>query len=449
MKYAYWRRPDTRPHKADDDSHAPTALLEEIGMKATVHPDGSISWPMTNMLEMELAAESSITVLQPDGAELNEMDSNALVDEAIHQLIRLGGGHKPINPKKLLDLVNRNAKSFFNRPMEERLLVTSLSVEKCDAFPIEVFGSQINAADRRKFPFPPPLLARPSFVSPHVKSTKYAVVSVNTKEITLHQAFDRGMTAINCLRGVWNLLATFCGSGMSWSVVPQRKWIGEIHVGPVHAFYNADGATLTDWYWYEPDYVEDGKLFKPKKGWHEFEVDRKWIFDKVEASPFKTDLIRLFARYAIALDQSNLDVSFLMLWSLLEKITNTVGANYDETIKRAIWPFSDRAVSQQLLNQMRMRRNQFVHSAVSSSARDQLCYITKSFVDNHLELLVQNPYSVNSLQEYGEFLALPHDTGRLEQLLGWYKRALDMKTKPSVEEIEVASDKDPMPEESQ
>ena len=415
-------------------------------MKATVHPDGSISWPMTNMLEMELAAESSITVLQPDGAELNEMDSNALVDDAIHQLIKLGGGHKPINPKKLLDLVNRNAKSFFELPTEERLLVTSVSVEKCDAFPIDVFGTQVNSADRHKFPFPAPLLARTSFVSPHVKSTKYAVVSINTREITLHQAFDRGMTALNCLRGVWNLLATFCGSGMSWSVVPQRKWIGEIHVGPVHACYNADGAPLTDWYWYEPDYVEDGKLFKPRKGWCEFEVDRKWSFDKIEASPFKSDLIRLFARYAIALDQSNLDVTFLMLWSLLEKITNTVGANYDETIKRVISPFSDRAVSQQLLNQMRMRRNQFVHSAVSSSARDQICYITKSFVDNHLTLLVQNAYAVNSLAEHGDFLGLPHDVDRLKQMRDWYQRAYDLRTKPEVEEIDADEDNGGVPE---
>ena len=248
-KYAYWRRPDTTLHKADDERHAPTALLTEIGTNATVLPDGRISWPISNLYDMELAAKSSITVLQPDGAELNETDSGALVREAIHQLIRLDGGHKPVNPKKLLEFVNRNAKTFFARPTEERLLVTSLSVENCDVFPIDVFGSQVSVADRRHFPFPAPLLKTTSYVSPHVKSTKYAVVSVNTNEITLHQAVDSGLTALNCLRGVWNLLATFCGSEMGWSVVPQRKWIGEIHVGPVHVAYKADGERLTDLYW--------------------------------------------------------------------------------------------------------------------------------------------------------------------------------------------------------
>ena len=94
-----------------------------------------------------------------------------------------------------------------------------------------------------------------------------------------------------------------------------------------------------------------------------------------------------------------------------------------------------------------MRRNQFVHSAVSSNARDQLCYITKSFVDNHLTFLIQNAYGVNSLSEHGEFLSLPHDTKRLEQMRDWYQRAFEMRTKPVEEEVEVASEGDLVPEE--
>ena len=36
MKYAYWRRPDTKLHKADDERHAPTELLRTIGEASKV-----------------------------------------------------------------------------------------------------------------------------------------------------------------------------------------------------------------------------------------------------------------------------------------------------------------------------------------------------------------------------------------------------------------------------
>jgi hypothetical protein len=427
MRHAYWRRPDGKIHKADDDSYAPTALLRTMGMAATLNAQGNASWPMDKWMHNELAVCSSITLLQPDSTELNEADSNAIVEQAVIQVIKKDGGQKPINPKSLLRCVERIAKSHFAKPTNERLLVSSISVEKCDILPIDMFGSTLNIVERSNYPFPSALTQISSFVSSHVKRSTYTVISASTNEISWNQAFDRGMTAINCLRGIWNLKATFCGGGIGWSTVPKRTWLGVVHVGPIHALYLEDGTSEGECYWHEPDYVEDAKLFKPNEGWDKFNESSKWIFQSIAASPMKADLISLFARYAVALDQRNLDVAFLMLWSLLEKITNTVGSNYDETIKRVVWPFSDRENGQDLLNHMRLRRNQFVHSATTSDARDQLCHMTKRFVDKHLGLLLQNGFSVSSLTEYGEFVSLPHNLSRLQHLVDVYKRAFDLQ----------------------
>ena len=171
-----------------------------------------------------------------------------------------------------------------------------------------------------------------------------------------------------------------------------------------------------------------------------FEEKRITATDAIEALPYKAELKRLLVRYTLALDQANLDVTFLMLWGLLEKITDSVGNNYDLTVQRAVWGYRDRAIAKEMLNQMRWRRNRFVHAGSSTADRDQLCYITKSFVDSHLVYLIRDTYKLNSIKEYAEFLSLPNSKERLMQMQEWYKTALELFPipKPDAEKHELS-----------
>lgn len=114
------------------------------------------------------------------------------------------------------------------------------------------------------------------------------------------------------------------------------------------------------------------------------------------------------------------------MWSILEKVTDTIGGNYDETIKRTVWPFSsqDRLIVKNMLESLRYRRNQYVHSGKADQESEQVAYMMKSFVDPHLLKLISNPYNVHSLEEYGEFLALPKDITVLQERRGMLHRAL-------------------------
>jgi hypothetical protein len=114
--------------------------------------------------------------------------------------------------------------------------------------------------------------------------------------------------------------------------------------------------------------------------------------------------------------QPNPSVAFLQMWSILEKITDTVGTNYDDTIKRTIWIFTagSRLIAKDLLESLRYRRNKYVHSGESGQQADQVAYMVKSFLDPHLVNLVSNPLKVRSLEEYGQFLALPTEIGTLQ-----------------------------------
>jgi hypothetical protein len=216
------------------------------------------------------------------------------------------------------------------------------------------------------------------------------------------------------------------------SLGSTRKPIGVIHAGPIHTLHKPDGSLAIDLYWYEPDYSGDQKLFKPKNGWAKTEQHRRWAMGRINRLPFAHELENIVGRYVIALDNPNLDVAFLQMWAILEKITDTVGGKYDETIERATWVFSDRSVARDLLEHLRVRRNRYVHAGRSADDREQPVYMIKGFVEPHILRLIRNDFQVASLREYGEFLCLPRDTTLLEARRAQLQRVIRMnKKKPS------------------
>ena len=141
----------------------------------------------------------------------------------------------------------------------------------------------------------------------------------------------------------------------------------------------------------------------------------------LRSRPYRADLESLFSKYACALDHTDFDVTFLKLWGLLEKMTDTVGQDYKKTIDRATWHSRDNEIDKNLLEYLRLRRNLYVHSARSSLGPDQVAQKAKTFVDRHLAALVKNQFKVQSLEEYGKILDLPRDKEKLTER----RRALD------------------------
>ena len=61
-------------------------------------------------------------------------------------------------------------------------------------------------------------------------------------------------------------------------------------------------------------------------------------------------------------------------------------------------PFS-LSVAKEMLEALRHRRNQYVHSGRAGEDGDQVAYLIKSLVDPHLVSLIQNPFGVTSLKD--------------------------------------------------
>ena len=435
MKYAFWRKPNTKLCKTEDSPHAPVELLKQYGQLSDVK-DKTIHWASGFLIrEIEFGILSGLAVLEPDRSFLNDEDARSIVKSALNEIVRRQGGGKPVSTAALVQETNEKAREFFRKPSVDRTLVTSLSVEhKCfSKGEIESVGRAVVGASRSDYPFPAMLRGERGYTASHIQNSRYQVVKVATKEISENQAVSKGLHSIKFLVGVWNFISTYCSSSSGFSQEPQRRWVSKVHVGPIQTLYGGNGMLVGDRYWYDPSYTEDISLFRPRKGWEQLEDEQKRIFGLVESSAFQADLVDYFCKYSDAVQQTNLNVGFVMLWALLERITGTIGGSHDETVKRASREYTDFRYAKQLLNQVRCSRNQFVHSASSSGVAEQLCWITKSYVDAHLNRLIRNPQQFSSTSEYADFLALPRDDARLQYMHELYGKAIEMQTLESKE----------------
>jgi len=428
-KYVFYRMPTGRPYKGNDDKFAPTNILKFLGETSKANPDGIASWQNLKVMDYFTALRSMFVLLDPDGQELNGSDSWGIVNDALRQVLRNSIG-KPASVAALLEQANREAAAFFQKPVANFVLVTSLSVEQLPANRIVADSCQITGlrmrGSRYRLPKVLEFHRHGAAFAEHLQSTKYQLVKVTTHGRTHQDAVENALSAVNLVRGLWSLFDTF-GSWSFHGGIPQRKPLGVIHLGPVHTLHNLDGTPATEeMYWYDPHFSHDQPLFKNNERWIKIEKNRRNAMRTLRTLPHRRDVVALIERYAEALDQLNPDIAFLQMWGILEKLTDTVGANYDETIKRVLWIYlnEERPMLKEMLESIRNYRNQYVHAAKGNVDPDQTAYLIKSFVDPHLLRLIFNSFKVNSVEQYAEVLALPTDIAVLEQRIRRLSRAL-------------------------
>ena len=431
-RYVFWRTPTGKAYKGNDGKHAPTSLLAEIGVSATLNDQGQLSWPGFILHRDENALRATAVVLQPDGRELNETDGWSIVWSAIRSVIKRRGGSTPVKASDAIDEADREAAKHFRKKVTDYVLVASLSINSFPARCMKVRDCQVAPIKTRtaRYPYPDVLKQESpeTLIGKHIASSKYQLVRVRTSGRTIHEAVDNALDALNLLRGLWNLIGTY----RSWSITfggRARQPLGVIHTGPVHTLHCPGGQLATDVYWYEPNYTGDQALFKPRQGCEGIEKGRRWATRRILRLAYRRDLEDLIIRYAAALDQTDLNVAFLHMWGILERLTDTVGRNYDDTVSRALWPLEDREIGKDMLQSLRLRRNQYVHSGKSPQGQDQIAYMMKWFLDPHLLQLIRNDFGIQSLEEYGRYLSLPTEIEELKRQSKQLQRAVRIRKK--------------------
>lgn len=429
-RYAHWRRPDTLIAKPrDEGKYAPANLLKVIGKISRISDDGKVQWRgLMSYFTYKRAIFDSIAIRKPGSGFLNENDRDILVDRALAAVVKKEGAGKPIRPAALREQIDILAAEFFRGPSNDYVILTSWAVENFPEFDEQVFGARIKKGDRGEYELPHSLLEEYEFLKRHLSNTKYEGFQVEVAAVSEAQAFETGTRAINAFRGLLTLVLTYGVRKWLPGKFGGRQYLGKIARGPIQTVHQVSRPRASG-QWFSEEHSDDYELFCPTGGWEPVLAEAKKLAELVAALPYKESLLTLLERYSVAFDQSQLDVAFLMLWSILEVITSTQGGNYDKTIKRALWFAKDRDAAKHILQQARMRRNMFVHGAQSLSDREEYIQVVKTAVDIHLASLINNQFGVTNVKEYGDYLSLPINRERVEALRDRLTRVLKLRWK--------------------
>ena len=433
-RYVFWRQSNGRPAPEGNDKYAPISLLSEYGLRSSINANGGISHSDILIFKLETALKSAVIILSPEGEELNETDSWNILRRSLINSVKKNGGKKALENKELLDEADQLAAEFFRKPQIPYTLIGSLSIDSFPARSIKIGKCQISAAPSLSLFPPPKCIQAYSNLADHRASSRYKFVRISISGRSYSEAVSQGLHALHLLRGLWSIFTT-----PRWSMSfggSRKDSLGTIHTGPVHTLHSQDGKPVADMLWIDPGWTKDQELFSLKNDeWKIVEKNRRQAMRQLKRNKlgFQREIENLIVRYALALDQCDHDVAFLQMWSILEKLTDTVGAKYDETVKRATWPFSkERTLRKEMLNCMRSQRNLYVHASESRSEADQAAYLVKEFVDVHLLMIMKNYFNVADIQEYARLLTYPTDSAVLKSqrvLLGKIMRALDFQNK--------------------
>ena len=182
----------------------------------------------------------------------------------------------------------------------------------------------------------------------------------------------------------------------------------------MHTLHDQRGMLATETWWYEPDYREPIKVFTQDSKIEKMSVFLKNVRGYLKRSKYAEDLKLAIIRYGRALDQVDLEASFLKLWGVLELLTDTVGSSYKITVRRASYIWKEREYHKEILSHLRDHRNSSVHAGKENHDVEMCTYQLKRYVELLLEFHLASSFGFQNIAHAAEFMDLPKDASKLK-----------------------------------
>src|ERR1041384_3061158 len=306
--------------------------------------------------------EDYFTVLESSlsfAPEIPENERRAIIRKAIFAAARKG----TLTGKVILGEVSKEENKYLNKPKKNFILVTSLSVNYFD----ELRNTTVNGHPIIFSRFKPKMFDRKPIMEFWRRlgigeiPINYTSARLSVRARDEHEAFAIGIDVLDLLRGIWTFYFTR-SIGMRFSS-GRTQLVNKITLGPLHTLHLPNGKlATTETIWGEPEFVtRPAEMIGGQwERLHKFELMVRKYFRRHRYKSEVEDAIR---RYTRAFDHPDLHVAFVELWSVLEKLTGTLKAKYDVTIKRTIFRYKDRDLHRQILQHLRAFRNETVHAS--------------------------------------------------------------------------------------
>jgi hypothetical protein len=392
------------------------ALLEPVKNQFVPDGKGGVAGMNFGAYDEYLSAIESYIKLNP---EIPEPEKFNLLSNAVWAAAKAN----TLDAKNLLNFVKTEESNYLSKPKEDYEFAGSLSVRYFKGLNRSNLKPPIRFARKapKKYDFKP-ILESFDYIDVKEIPASYSFFRIPVKARNQNEAYRIGIDNIDLLRAIWNWY--FKPTEYIFNSDQSRKPLNFITSGPFHMILKPDG-TLSGDFWYEAEFQESSlDISKDWKKLNSFESKSRRSFNR---HPYRADIENALRRLTQALDYKDKHVSFLKLWQVLEKLTATNNANYDQLIKRVSFLYDEPELMKGVLNHLRLHRNSSVHDGKEHQRIEKYLYQLKRFVQTVLSFHINNPFGVTSLSDAVSFLDLPTDSNTLKNRFKQMKKALKFR----------------------
>lgn len=380
----------------------PELILKEIEASRTFdNAKGNSSFAGFS-LTLNMSVLESLLIFPSD---LDDIDSSELIRKSLSSAPNL-------SKDGFLDQINKILRNELRKPSKNYHILTSISADP-RMFPkqFSLLGSIIRFSGLE---YPKIYASRKIGIAKHsaIKTKDpqaYCKIIIKTKAKTARGAMFRALRSIDAFRGLYCLQIN-----TQFELFGGKNWepINKFRLGPIHTLHNSKGRMESEVIWYDPNFFESAVYSKKEK---EILLNNvKFFRRRISFSQLSTDIVESLLLCTRALDEKDANTAFLRLWNALEKITSPT-ANYNETIRRCSFIFSNRAYHEQVIDHLRIYRNRSVHSGTPSDFSKSHCYSLQGYFRHLFWFFVSRTKTANALQDVWKFLDQPSDVESLRQ----------------------------------
>ena len=383
------------------------------------------TWSHANALDLALGDRDALLELDSatEFAEpITEHDRREILHEALTATLSRG-----LDANALLSQVREAERSYLARPLTPFVVATSLSIRP-PARPIRTKVGEsttitISARHPSRIAAARLAIDRPPIPEPDRFPHGYSAVRVRVNARTVYQAVDSALDALDLVRGCWNY-------ALNWRVWRSSRPgedvpINQVLLGRIHTAHTTDGRNAHDGgsYFYQPAAAPQRWILGGTRTMQQILAAERQMRRRLVGVPYRPELERAIVRYCRALDGIDFEWVFARLWGVLESLTATTG-RHEQTVKRTgfLWDQTARTLS--TLEHLRERRNGIVHFDVGSDLAITLVYQVKGYVESLIHFHLTNRGTFADLRDVAQFLDLPPEPEKLNELKALYRRAV-------------------------
>ena len=331
----------------------------------------------------------------------------------------------------LLACVKKTVREYLKQEKKSHRLLATLNIKSNNNLP----SYRINGCYLRFSKGPPKkyraarLRALREFSSQHDKTKEefsFYVVA-NAADKSMNAAVEKMIIAIDLIRGIWNLRIN---NKMAISFGARKNPpINKITLGHLHTVHNEWGGENEErFYCYQQDYFMNHKIINFAREFSSLSEPNlpdvlkftKKVRGLLKKHNYREDVEHAIIRYVRALDTTDYNVAFINLWGILEFLTHALpGDNHTKIVTRVSPYFRNSEYYKQVLEHLRLCRNDRVHSGITTATLEQnievSVYLLKDCVETLLWFHIRNQFKLKNLQEAAEFMDLSENEDVLKR----------------------------------